>query len=156
MKPEVKKILDKVKETPDFGYVDFININATNELGDNALHCVAVWGDCEAAKVLIEAGIDINKHGEHGYTPLHQACSFGHKEFVKLLLDSGANTFARTEGDLPFTKARLAGCDDICNMIKPYMEKQKDNEEISNHEKHLEHLRSEIARLEKEIKEKCK
>jgi len=40
MKPAVQAILDRVKKTADFGYVDFTDINATNALGENALHCV--------------------------------------------------------------------------------------------------------------------
>jgi ankyrin repeat protein len=97
MKQEVRKLLDQVKDTADFGYVEFNDINATNEMGDNALHCVIVWGDYESAKLLIENGININQSGEHGYTPLHQACSLGHTELVTLLLKHGANPFARTE-----------------------------------------------------------
>ncbi len=125
MTPEVKKILERVKQTADFINVEFNDINDTNELGDNALHCIAIWGDCEAAKVLIEAGIKINKQGEHGYTPLHEACDFGHKELVALLLKYHADPFTRTEGDIPLAKARLAGHDDICDLIKPYMDKKK-------------------------------
>src|SRR4051794_11199413 len=98
MHPEVKSILDQVKKTADFGYVDFSDINATNHLGANALHCVIAWGDYEAAKTLIAHGINLNQKGEHDYTPLHEACSFGNKEIVKLLLDHGADLSSRTIG----------------------------------------------------------
>jgi ankyrin repeat protein len=156
MTPEVKKILEKVKDTSDFGYVEFKDINDSNELGDNALHCVAVWGDCEAAKVLIEAGIDINKQGEHGYTPLHEACSFGHRELVEILLNAGADPFARTEGDIPFTTARISGHNDICELLKMHMDKIKSSFKKTNHEMHIQHIENAITLLEKDIEEKCK
>jgi len=62
------------------------------------------WGDFEAAKDLIDAGIDINKARDPGYT-----------EVVKLLIDRGADGFALSEGDAPFATARLGGHDNICH-----------------------------------------
>jgi ankyrin repeat protein len=124
MKPEVQAILARVKDTADYGGVDFTDINATNDLGSNALHCVIVWGDYEAAKVLIENGIDFQKHGELGYTPLHEACAFGRKDIVRLLLEKGADPHARTEGDQPFTAARLNGQDEICDLINDFLKKK--------------------------------
>ncbi|HXE41741.1 MAG TPA: ankyrin repeat domain-containing protein [Candidatus Baltobacteraceae bacterium] len=156
MKPEVKAILDKVKQTADFGYVAFESISDTNTFGCNALHCVIVRGDYESAKVLIENGININQKGEDGYTPLHQACSFGQKEIVKLLLENGADTFARTEGDLPFTKARLSGHNEICEVLKPYMDKKGGDESSRKRQNHLEKLDSSIKELKKQIKKHCK
>jgi ankyrin repeat protein len=97
-------------------------VNATGIDGDNALHCVVLWGDLAAAKALIGAGIDINKAGDLGYTPLHIACMKGNAEMVKLLIDSGADMFALSEGDAPFTTARLSGHDDICELLAPLME----------------------------------
>jgi len=126
MHPDVLAILDRVKQTADFGSVGFSDINATNALGDNALHCVIVWGDYEAAKILVTHGVNVNQKGEQGYTPLHQACSLGHKQILQLLLESGADTLARTAGDLPFTTARLSGHDDICDLIRAFTEKGRD------------------------------
>lgn len=126
MHPDVKTILERVKQTADFGCVDFSDINATNALGNNALHCVIVWGDYEAAKTLISHGINVNQKGEEDYTPLHQACSFGHKAIVQLLLESGADPFSRTAGNLPFTTARLSGHDEICNLIGEFTKQGSD------------------------------
>ena len=155
MKSEVKAILDRVKQTTDYGYVAFETVNDTNVFGCNALHCVIVWGDYEAAKFLVENGININQKGEHGFTPLHEACSFGRKDIAKLLLEHGANTYARTEGDLPFTTARLGGHDEICELLKPYMEKQGGDESGRKHQEHLEKLDSSITELEKQIQKHC-
>jgi ankyrin repeat protein len=155
MHPDVLAILERVKQTADFGYVDFSDINATNALGDNALHCVIVWGDYEAAKTLVAHGINLNQKGEEGFTPLHQACSFGHKKIVQLLLESGADPFARTAGDLPFTTARLSGHDEICELIRAYTKKSGDTN-FEMHDKHLQALSGSIQKLEKQIDENCK
>ncbi len=120
MHPDVHAILERVKETADFCCVDFADINATNALGDNALHCVIVWGDYEAAKTLLAHGIQVNQPGEEGYTPLHQACAFGRMEIARLLLEHGADVSARTVGDLPFTTARLNCHDEICEMLRAF------------------------------------
>ncbi|HRJ71454.1 MAG TPA: ankyrin repeat domain-containing protein [Terrimicrobiaceae bacterium] len=148
MKPEVRAILDRVRDTADFGYVAFADVNDTNEFGDNALHCLAVWDDWESAKVLIAAGIRIDQRGEHGYTPLHQAAAFGHTGFVKLLLDAGADPFARTDGDQPFTIARLCGQEHICGLISKHVERLAPDPAIKRHEAHLRRMEEHIAKLE--------
>jgi len=151
----VHDILELVRSTADFSYIDFAQINATNELGDNALHCVCVWGDIEAARILIEGGIDVNKAGEDNYTPLHVACAHGHPQLVELLLAHGADTRARTLGDLPFTTARLAGRDDICQILSEHRKKHGDTES-SSQENHLSKLAESIVEIERTIEKNCR
>jgi len=91
---EVLALLSTVKTTPDFGYVIFDSINATNAFGDNALHCVCVWNDLAAAKLLVENGINVNQPGEHGFTPVRMAADFGSPELVSYLLANGADPAA--------------------------------------------------------------
>ena len=155
MHPEVTAILKRVKQTADFGYVDFSDINATNALGDNALHCVIIWGDCEAAKVLVAHGINVNQKGEEGYSPLHLACEYGHKDIARLLLENGADPFARTVGDLPFTTARLSGHDEICELLGAYTQKGIDTH-LQKHDQHLQALSGSIGKLEQQIVDNCK
>ena len=62
-----------------------------------------------------------DKAGDLGYTPLHVACIQGHTEMVKLLIDRGANLFTLSEGDAPFTTARLAGGDHICDLLLAFV-----------------------------------
>ena len=90
MKDLVRHILDRVKETADFGYVAFDDVNDTNALGENALHCVCWWGDVDAARVLVEAGIDVNRPGEFGATPLAVAERRGFLELAEFLRSNGA------------------------------------------------------------------
>jgi len=154
MHPKVDAILERVKQTADFGYVEFSDINATNALGDNALHIAVRWGDLEAARILLAHGINVNQKGEEGYTPLHEACSRGNKDIVKLLLESGADTLARTAGDLPFTLARLSGHDEICDMIRAFPKKGSDPH-LRRHDQHLQGLSDSLQKLQKQIDENC-
>ena len=94
MKANVRELLEKVRSTADFGSVPFESINDTNALGDNALHCVCVWGDLEAAKLLVENGINLHQRGEFGFTPLRVAAEFEHSLLVQYLLASGADPSA--------------------------------------------------------------
>ncbi|AJQ93249.1 ankyrin repeat domain-containing protein [Gynuella sunshinyii] len=90
----VRELLDKIESVPDFMGFKLSDINDTNGFGDNALHCVCVWGDIEAVKLLVENGIDIEQQGEGGFTPLKVADEFEHEEIVKYLISKGANTEA--------------------------------------------------------------
>lgn len=94
MKTQVQELLEKVQSSADFGSVPFDSVNDTNALGDNALHCVCVWGDIEAAKLLVENGINLHQKGEFGFTPLRVAHDFGYPLIVKYLLAAGADPAA--------------------------------------------------------------
>ena len=120
MNDQVKGVLDRVRDTADFGYVTFDDLNATNALGDNALHCVCVWGDIEAARVLIEAGININQKGEHGFTPLAVAEDFGHAGVAQLLRSLGAIRAGSldTPSDPDSRAAHLRRLDDVIATLR--------------------------------------
>ena len=94
MNEQVVELLNRVKTTPDFSYVVFDSINATNALGDNALHSVCVWGDLESAKLLVSNGINVNQRGEFGFTPLKIAVDFGFPEIAEYLKANGADSAA--------------------------------------------------------------
>ena len=130
---------------------DFSDVNACSSDGDNGLHCIVRWGDLPAARALIDAGIDVNKAGDLGYTPLHVACMQGNAEMVKLLIDRGADLFALSEGDTPFTTARLGGHDKICDLLDPLMKQaQSQNPKIWVRAR-IGQLRREIAYLESKL-----
>jgi cytohesin len=62
------------------------------ECEDYPLHKVAIWGDVEAAEVLLQNGADINSRGEDDDTPLHRALmSDNAHAMVVFLLTRGAN-----------------------------------------------------------------
>jgi len=128
MNEKVLELLRLVQSTADFGYVTYDSINATNALGDNALHCVCVWGDLEAAKLLVENGIDVNQRGERGFTPLKVAVDFGFPSIAEYLIANGANR-AAADVEEPFDPAR--------------------------HALHLQRLGEQIEVLEKQIAQQC-
>lgn len=84
----LKKILRRIGESsPEWNDE---GPNSPNHKGwaDYPLHKVAIWGDVESARILIEHGTDVNAQGEDGDTPLHRA-QWG--EMIKLLLAHGAD-----------------------------------------------------------------
>ena len=91
MNERVVELLDRIKSAPDFSYVVFDTINATNALGDNALHSVCVWGDLESVRLLVANGINVNQQGEFGFTPLRVALDHGHFEIAEFLKANGAD-----------------------------------------------------------------
>ena len=128
MNKELKLLLEKVGSVPDFMGVEFSTVNDTNAFGDNALHCVCVWGDIDAAKLLIDNGIYINQQGEGGLTPLNIADEFNHFKLVNYLIDNGADE-------------SVLGAE-----FKYDDEKNR---------QHMENLQKGIDGLEGEIKNKC-
>lgn len=155
MSSQLEEIFARVHGTTSFEDADFSDVNATSTDGDNALHCVVRWGDLVAAKALIDAGIDVNKHGDLGYTPLHVACMRGNAEMVKLLIGSGADLFALSEGDAPFTSARLSGHDDICELLAPLIKEARKRDPNVWVWARIAQLRREIESLEKKTLSDC-
>jgi ankyrin repeat protein len=151
MDSQLEAIFARLRETADFADTDFSDVNATTSDGDNALHCVVRWGDLAAARALIDAGIDINKAGDLGYTPLHVACMKGNAEMARFLIDRGADMFALSEGDPPFTTARLGGHDDICELLAPLMERAQKGDPNVWVRARIAQLRRQIASLEKRL-----
>lgn len=151
MNEQVKLLFEKLRELPEFFEIDMSHINACGHSGDNALHVVVHWGDTSAAKLLVDHGIDINKAGDFGYTPLHIACMGGNVEIVRLLVDSGADLFALSEGYSPFTAARLAGRDDVCELLGPLMEQAQKRDPKVWLNARLVQLRREITSIEKKL-----
>jgi uncharacterized protein len=148
MNEETKQILIRVFELPDFESADLTDSNACAIDGDNAVHIVVRWRDRVAAKALIGAGIDINKAGDLGYSPLHVACMSVDLEMVRLLVDQGANLFARSEGYPPFTTARLAGKDEICDFLSPLMKGAQTRDPKIRLKSRIAQLRGELVDLE--------
>ena len=62
-----------------------------------ALYFASIAGRTDAARWLIQAGVDVNGTVHHGMTALHEACWGGHLDIVKLLVGAGADTRAVEE-----------------------------------------------------------
>ena len=94
MSPALAKVLEKIREAelPSFAGVELSGADVRDGgFGVSPLHVVAVWGDVNSARVLIEEGATIDVPGEHACTPLHEAALQGHVDVVKLLLSKGAD-----------------------------------------------------------------
>jgi len=63
--------------------------------GGTPLIVAALFGQTEAARLLIEKGADVNIQNNDGATALHVAAFFGHPETVKLLLEKDAEVNAK-------------------------------------------------------------
>lgn len=151
MDDTVKNILSGLRNSPAFAeHADFSDVNVCAVDGDNALHFVVRWRDrsaaSSAAEALIRAGINVNKAGDLGYTPLHVACMQGDLEMVTLLVKNGANLFAMSEGDTPFASARIAGKNQVCDLLAPLMK------QANSQDPHI-WVRARIAQLKREIVE---
>ncbi len=151
MSPHLFNFLISVNRLPSFEGVDFSDINATSHDGENALHLAVQWEDFVAAKELISAGINIDQHGDLGHTPLHEACIKGNLEMVKLLVQAGANLFALTEGHPPFTSARFASQDHVCDYLSVEMQKVLEQDRAAYLRARIGQLQREIARLEGQL-----
>jgi len=81
-------------------------IDASNDVGDTALHYAVFAVDIAAAGELIRHGADLNVAGGAGYTALHLAASRERMDIATLLLDSGADVNAvGMGGESPLTFA---------------------------------------------------
>ena len=77
MRPELVALFDRLNQSEAFDRNLFDDVNATDGDDENALHFAARRNDLEAARLLIEAGIDIDQRGDLEHTPLHEAASRG-------------------------------------------------------------------------------
>ena len=72
------------------------NVKTPGESGVTPLFVAALFGQVDAARLLIGTGADVRTtNGEEGSTALHAAAFFCHRETVDLLLDSGADVNAQ-------------------------------------------------------------
>lgn len=65
-------------------------IVARNDLGETALHFLAVENQIDAVRTLITRGADLNTLSNVGGTPLSEAASLGYVDLAKYLLSVGA------------------------------------------------------------------
>jgi len=85
-----------------------------------ALHAAAYAGRTEAAKVLIEFGIDIDKQGpKNGYTALHDAIWENNVDTARVLIDAGASLELKSHsGETPLQFAQSKRRAEIVKMIE--------------------------------------
>lgn len=89
--------------------------------GDCPLHKIALWGDTQAASVLLAHGADIDAQGEDGDTPLHRAVMGHQPDMVRFLLSMGAN--ASLKDRYSDTPLELANAYDDISLINAFLKK---------------------------------
>jgi hypothetical protein len=148
MEEAVARFLTELRDLPGFADIDVFDVNACAIDGDNALHVAVRRNDVSMARALIDAGIDVNKHGDLGYTPLHAASMDGNRDIVELLVARGADLFALSEGYPPFTTARLAGQDHICELLGSLMKRAQETDPKIWVVARMRQLKRQLANLE--------
>jgi ankyrin repeat protein len=114
-KHDLNKLLAKINETlDDFSGKPARSATDTSFSGDTPLHKVAIWGDIEAAKILLKGGADINAPGEDEDTPLHRAVAGERAEMIRFLIANGANPrLMNRYGNSPMSDAEDSGNSDL-------------------------------------------
>ncbi|MBV9829596.1 MAG: ankyrin repeat domain-containing protein [Alphaproteobacteria bacterium] len=88
----IEEVLRRInKGTDDFASRPARSASDRGAFDDYPLHKVAIWGDIDAAAVLVAHGADINAGGEDDDTPLHRAIAGNHSAMVTFLLAQGAD-----------------------------------------------------------------
>ena len=64
--------------------------DASNMIGQSALHFSSMWGRVDAVATLLDAGADVNIENDDGVTPLIYAARKGYVDVVRLLISRGA------------------------------------------------------------------
>jgi ankyrin repeat protein len=72
-------------------------VNATNDLGETALHEAARAGSRETVNLLLRGRANPNAADTFGWTPLHAAAWEGRTDIAEVLLARGAKVSARTK-----------------------------------------------------------
>jgi uncharacterized protein len=92
----LQDVLRRINESvDDFASRPARSANDRGAFEDYPLHKVAIWGDIEAARVLLDNGADINALGEDGDTPLHRAIAGDQTEMAEFLVARGADVTIR-------------------------------------------------------------
>jgi len=106
-----------VADVADFTDIEVTDPNTLGYFSNRPLHVAAVWGDCEAISVLVQAGARINEPGEHRFTPLMEATAQGNTDACKLLVSLGALPLRNDWGELPSEHAAVAGRKELASWL---------------------------------------
>ena len=88
-----------------------VHVVSRNPQQNQALHAaLALSGDLETIRLLVDAGAEVNARQAGGFAPLHSAASGGRREAAELLVARGANPALRDDqGNSPAHYARQRG-----------------------------------------------
>ncbi len=94
------------------------DVNAKDDVGEQALHYAASQGHKEIVELLIANGTDVNAKDDVGWTPLRMAAGYGKKESAELLIANGADVNAKDdEGMTPLHSAAARGHEGVAELL---------------------------------------
>lgn len=100
----VDDVLDAVWDVVEFGsFHERPTVKSIGIFGSTPLFAPITWGDANAVRLLLEAGIDCNAQRERGETALHHAIRMGKFDIARMLLAHGANPRIKDiDGQAPY------------------------------------------------------
>ena len=107
MPSSLADILERIGQVADYSGIPVTDANTLGHFKTRPLHVAAVWGDCEAIEILVQAGASVDAQGEHGFTALMEATEQEHFPACKLLVALGASPVRNSQGQLPSEYAAL-------------------------------------------------
>lgn len=118
--PSLQEVLKRINDAvDDFASKPAMSASDIGAFGDYPLHKAAIWGDTQAAKVLLDHGADINATGEDGDTALHRAIAGDHPEMVRFLLSRGADPDLKNRyGQSPRDDAETSKNREIADLMR--------------------------------------
>jgi ankyrin repeat protein len=116
---DVADVLARIQHVTEFLGVKLIDPNQRGIFGNTPLTVAVVWGDLDAARILLDAGAEVNAKVEDGQTPLHFAVEFGNLDIVRLLVGRGASLDLRDDdGHTPMAVAAIRGKQDMVDLLR--------------------------------------
>lgn len=114
----VADVLARMSGVIQFSLEPLREVNQKGFFNSTPLYVAAVWGDLEAARLLLDAGAEVNARNEDGQTALHWAASEGDRAMATLLIERGASLDQLCdEGSTPRELALLMGHTDLLDIL---------------------------------------
>ena len=96
-----------------------LDVNATDETGQTALHFLADHSDMTSVKRLIDAGADVNACDQDGISVLSVAVTVGDVDMCELLINAGASLDkADNDGETPIDISKSSGSKKLINLFE--------------------------------------
>ena len=117
--PSLQDVLERINVAlTDYMFNPAKTASDVGSSGDHPLHKVAIWGDVDAAEILLAHGADVNARGEDDDTPMHRAIAGNHPEMVHFLLSRGADPDLKDRyGRSPRDRVTALGDQDLINAM---------------------------------------